>query len=256
MCISPIRLVPDVCTTIETTARDAGLDPHFFARLIWQESLFDPYAISPAGALGIAQFMPGTAKLRGLVDPFNPAEALRASADYLAELRKAYGNLGLAAAAYNGGEGRIDRYVAKGSRLPQETRTYVYKITGHSVGTWRNKPPAKVDLSLDGDLPFHAGCVRYASNRNLPGFDGPDAPKPWAMVFAADANRTKAEARARRMQAAHPSILGEASTEVQRTQLPGRVLWTAQIGRNSMKSASDLCNKLRYDGGGCMVLRN
>ena len=79
-CIRLASYVADVCGVIETAARRNRLDPSFFARLIWKESLFDAAAVSPAGAQGIAQFMPGTAELRGLADPFNPAEALLASA--------------------------------------------------------------------------------------------------------------------------------------------------------------------------------
>ena len=84
-CIALASYIPDVCRTIEAVARLNGVDVNFFARLIWKESLFDAGAISPAGAQGIAQFMPGTAALRGLRDAFNPAAALAASAEYLAE---------------------------------------------------------------------------------------------------------------------------------------------------------------------------
>jgi soluble lytic murein transglycosylase-like protein len=58
----------------------------FFARVIWQESRFDAKAVSLKGAEGIAQFMPRTASWHGLVDPFDPIEALRHSAAYLREL--------------------------------------------------------------------------------------------------------------------------------------------------------------------------
>ncbi|MGB7430843.1 MAG: transglycosylase SLT domain-containing protein, partial [Ahrensia sp.] len=57
-----------ICDLIETSATEAQISPHFFARLIWKESRFDALAVSPVGAQGIAQFMPGTAVLRGLAD--------------------------------------------------------------------------------------------------------------------------------------------------------------------------------------------
>ena len=75
-CISVGNYVADVCSAIERAAGRNRLDPHFFARLLWKESLFEPGAISPVGAQGIAQFMPGTAQLVGLDDPFNPAKAI------------------------------------------------------------------------------------------------------------------------------------------------------------------------------------
>jgi hypothetical protein len=65
-----------ICDLIETHAAAHSLPPDFFARLIWKESRFDPAAVSPAGAEGIAQFMPGTAALRGLTDPFDVDQAI------------------------------------------------------------------------------------------------------------------------------------------------------------------------------------
>ena len=79
--------VADVCRRIEAAAKERDLPPGFLARLIWKESRFDPDAVSPKGASGIAQFMPGTAALRGLEDPFDPRTAIPASAHYLSDLR-------------------------------------------------------------------------------------------------------------------------------------------------------------------------
>ncbi len=106
VCILQTSFVTDTCHAIQTFVTRHALNPHFFVRLIWQESRFDPNALSPAGAQGIAQFMPGTARLRGLDDPFNPADALEHSAQYLAEMANRFGNLGLAAVGCNGGERR------------------------------------------------------------------------------------------------------------------------------------------------------
>ena len=99
-----------VCRTIETAARESALDSGFFARLLWKESLFQAGVVSPAGAQGIAQFMPDTAKLRGLENAFDPEAALRASAAYLSELARTYGNLGLAIVKHilNRHEGRLE----------------------------------------------------------------------------------------------------------------------------------------------------
>jgi soluble lytic murein transglycosylase-like protein len=97
----------DICRTLEQAAAENGVPVEFFARVIWQESRFNARAVSPKGAAGIAQFMPQTASWHGLADPFDPVEALRHSANYLRELRDQFGNLGLAAAAYNAGPGRV-----------------------------------------------------------------------------------------------------------------------------------------------------
>ena len=122
--------VERVCELIGTHAKANALPPEFFARLIWKESRFDPNAISPVGAEGIAQFMPGTAKLRRLADPFDIDQAIPASAAYLAELKKDFGNLGLAAAAYNAGEKRVSRWLTSGGSLPLETENYVLDVLG------------------------------------------------------------------------------------------------------------------------------
>src|SRR5690606_34078460 len=96
-----------ICHLIESSAATDGIPVDFFTRLIWQESSFRSHAVSPKGAQGIAQFMPTTAAERGLADPFDPEQAIPASARYLRELHDRLGNLGLAAAAYNAGPDRV-----------------------------------------------------------------------------------------------------------------------------------------------------
>jgi hypothetical protein len=127
----------EICAEVESRADESWLPRYFMARLIWQESAFDPLAVSPAGAQGIAQFMPGTARDRGLENPFDPVSALAASAAYLAELRGTFGNLGLAAAAYNAGEQRVRDWLAGNADLPPETQNYVRTITGRNSVEWK-----------------------------------------------------------------------------------------------------------------------
>jgi hypothetical protein len=109
----------------------------FLTRLIWRESSFRVGVVSPVGAQGVAQFMPGTARERGLLDPFDPEQAIPHAAHLLADLRRQFGNLGLAAAAYNGGPGRVSNWLAGSGGLPAETRSYVYAITGQPAEDWR-----------------------------------------------------------------------------------------------------------------------
>ena len=98
--------------------------------------------MSPAGAVGIAQFMPKVATGRGLADPFEPAAALHESAEFLRELLNRFGNLGLAAAAYNAGPKRVQDWLAKRGPLPRETRNYVHIITGHRAEKWTTSAPS------------------------------------------------------------------------------------------------------------------
>ena len=134
-------LSDSICWTLEAAAAANGLPLEFFARVIWEESRFKPNAIGPptrAGhrAQGIAQFMPYTAAERGLADPFNPESALSEAAEFLAELRREFGNLGLAAAAYNAGPGRVRDFIDGRGGMPAQTRHYVRAITGRSVEEW------------------------------------------------------------------------------------------------------------------------
>ena len=78
-CIRAESFEADLCAQIEAEARQHGLPPGFLARLLWQESRFDPNAVSPKAARGIAQFIDSTARLRGLEDQFNPAESVEKS---------------------------------------------------------------------------------------------------------------------------------------------------------------------------------
>jgi Transglycosylase SLT domain/SPOR domain len=255
-CVAESTYIPDVCRLIEAAARESGLDRDFFARLLWKESLFDATAVSPAGAQGIAQFMPETAKLRGLGDAFNPAEALVASARYLSELSRDLGNIGLAAVAYNGGEARAARFIAAEAGLPLETRAYVRAITGHSAETWRDAPPASVDLALDKGGDFQAACIARAEARSL---REPRAPVlPWGVIVASNRDGAGAERQVARLQNRYAAILrGEtvAYTGGRRPGLPPG-LHVAQVGRSSRAEAEALCTRLRAAGGDCMVLRN
>ncbi len=127
----------DLCEVLEEIAGEFDIPAPLFTRLIWQESRFRNDTVSRAGAQGMAQFMPRTAELRGLEDPFDPLQALPASADFLRDLVEQFGNFGLAAAAYNGGPTRVRNWLAGRGTLPQETRDYVIKITGRPAEHWR-----------------------------------------------------------------------------------------------------------------------
>jgi hypothetical protein len=111
----------------------------FLLKLLAQESAFKPTSISKAGALGIAQFMPGTAIAVGLRDPFEPVAAINAAAKHLAALHARFGSLGLAAAAYNAGPDRVSAWLSGQKTLPQETIDYVWRVTGVDIKTWAAK---------------------------------------------------------------------------------------------------------------------
>ena len=147
-----------VCSAAASVAQANNLPVPFFANLIWAESSFDIRTISRAGAQGIAQFMPRTAVQFGLINPFEPIHALNVSGKFLRDLNAQFGNLGLAAAAYNAGPRRVSDWLAKRGELPGETRNYVVRITGRPVEEWVN---AKNDVEMLL-MPAKAPCVQVA----------------------------------------------------------------------------------------------
>ena len=150
----------DLCRALEQSAADNALPVEFFARVIWQESRFNATTVSPKGAEGIAQFMPETASWHGLSDPFDPIESLRHSAAYLRELLDRFGNLGLAAAAYNAGPGRVSAWLTHHRALPPETRNYVALVTGWTADEWASSsPPERAETTIPQGVP----CARLAN---------------------------------------------------------------------------------------------
>ena len=150
----PNVAIESVCHTLASAAQEHGLPTGFFARLIWQESKFDQRAVSHAGAQGVAQFMPAVAAERGLLNPFDPLSALPQSARFLKQHLEYFGNLGLAAAAYNAGARRVTDWLSRRGKLPDETRNYVKSITGHPAEKWTQT--SQLDLAVD--LPRRAPC--------------------------------------------------------------------------------------------------
>jgi hypothetical protein len=149
-----------LCKSLMTSAQDYDLPVPFFANLIWQESRLQRDAVSRVGAQGIAQFMPQVAAAEGVVDPFDPRQAIPASARLLRALRAHFGNLGFAAAAYNAGAHRVGEWLDHHRALPRETQSYVVRVTGRTIEAWRTSP---VD---DSKLAF----VQLMPCRVLPAF--------------------------------------------------------------------------------------
>jgi hypothetical protein len=148
-----------MCTAVAAVARANKLPIPFFANLIWQESNFDTKTISRAGAQGVAQFMPKTAVEYGLINPFEPIHALNVAGKFLRELYDQFGNLGMAAAAYNAGPRRVIAWMAKRGDLPAETRRYVLKVTGHPPEQWVGDKAKDPEVTL---MPAKAPCVEVA----------------------------------------------------------------------------------------------
>ena len=144
-----------ICEAVRAAAEENDIPIGFFVRLLWQESRFRTEEVSSAGAQGIAQFMPQTAVEMDLRDPLDPLQAIPASAKFLRKLHNQFGNIGLAAAAYNAGGGRIEKWLARRSPLPKETRAYVKIITGNKAEAWTDQENT---VYMPTDLPKKAPC--------------------------------------------------------------------------------------------------
>ena len=240
---------------MQSAAAANELPIEFFTRLIWQESRFNPRAVSHKGAQGVAQFMPKTALWRGLLDPFDPIQALPQSAAFLRELRAQFGNLGLAAAAYNAGRGRVQAWLAGHASLPGETRAYVIAITGHSADAWRaGEPREEVVLPA---LPCTQVAKLFTPSR--PVLSPQPKPLPWGIQLVGNWSEARALASYDSLQKQYPAILGGRQPVLIHSKIAGRgpAVWTRiRVGADTREGAEKLCSNLKSAGGSCIVLRN
>lgn len=258
----PSGHIAETCHTIETEARRSGLPPGFLARLIWKESRFNPNAVSAKGARGIAQFMPATARERGLADPFDPELALAASAAYLADLKDQFGNLGLAAAAYNAGPSRVARWRNNASRLPWETRNFVRSITGLTATQWADPDVDAPEFVLHKTRSFSQACLELArfarTSRRRSIIEG-TAAKPWGALIASHFTKTGADASLRRLANSYRVVAEHQPIEFLRRRNPsrgGKVMFQVLLGADDRDAARSLCSQLNRTGGACIVVRN
>jgi hypothetical protein len=261
----PTSFLDAVCSVIVQAAVTNQLPAEFFTRLIWQESRFNPHARSYKGAEGIAQFMPGTARWRGLADSYEPFQSLRESARWLAELREQFGNLGLAAAAYNAGPGRVQAWLSGHAALPRETQHYVRVITGRSVDEWSQRR-GDDESTTQESVPCIDIAKAFASSNPRTQLAGrsnassnPATIGPWGLQLIGDWSEDRALTDYRKLQGRFPTILGDRQPLVLRSRMAGRgsaVWYLIRVAESSRQRATELCNKLEAAGGKCLVFRN
>jgi len=219
----------DICRALEQDAAENELPVQFFARVIWQENRFD------ARKQGIAQFI----------------EALRNSARYLRDLKARFGNIGLAAAAYNAGPERVVAWLSNHRPLPGKTRNYVAIITGRTADEWASaNPPKTSETTIPQGLP----CTRLA---NLIAY----VPR-WGMQITANWSESKAWATYRLVQQQYPALIGDRepivirSRGIDETGKEGKLRYNIRIVDDDRAYLERLCQKLIEAGGACVVLRN
>jgi soluble lytic murein transglycosylase-like protein len=253
------NVIGAVCALIDSSALAETLPVAFLTRLIWQESNFRSDAISPAGARGVAQFMPATANARGLADPFDPEAAIPEAAALLSQLRDQFGNLGLAAAAYNAGPARVARFVAGEQALPAETEAYVAIVTKHSPQEWRGKDAAKL---VEAELFPDASCVQIVAKFRTAEptlFARSPFWAPWGVQIAGAFSKAAALRQYKRAEARYAAILGGVEPMVLAGRLMNRgfgAFYRVRAPAQTRAEAQQLCAKLRKVGGACVVLRS
>jgi hypothetical protein len=273
--VGELRAGDTVCSLIDAAAARNNLPVDFLTRLVWRESHFAADAVSPKGAQGIAQFMPGTAALRGLDDPFDARSAISASAAYLSDLKGAFGNLGLAAAAYNAGERRTADWLAGDASLPWETENYVIFVTGRTAEEWKADrlvaaaEPASVSASIVAAPPTPssaAACTdiaavlaKGAGAAVVPASLGSAPWAPWGVQVGGDFSATRALASYAALQKRYPTIIGSRQPLLVRSVMMsrGRAPFTnVRVPAASRQEADALCRDLHAAGGACIVMRN
>jgi len=253
-----------VCLLVESAAYANGLPVEFFVRLIWQESRFKPTAIGPSTrsgkrALGIAQFMPATAAERNLLDPLNPIEALPKAAEFLKDLRGQFGNLGLAAAAYNAGAGRVRAWMAGAASMPAQTRAYVKAVTGNSVDEWATGRDVKIKTDSEVSCETLMAKLEQPPTAFLAALQQhvvTGAMQPWGAILGAHRSRPEILERYAALQLRFAAVLAGRDPillERGRGSLPR---YQVRVGAESRAAANDICKRIHLAGGDCVVLRN
>jgi hypothetical protein len=245
-----------LCEALATAATSNDLPVDFFTRLIWQESRFKPDAVSPKGAQGIAQFMPMTARSSGLEDPFNPLEAIAKSGQLLRDLRREFGNLGLAAAAYNAGPKRVHDWLGSQRLLPLETRAYVRFVTGRSVEEWTGEPTKPLDMPSLAIVPCDLPVATLTQAKPDASAPKPETVKPWGVEVVGGPTPAKALARYHEWQSKY-AILADRDPHVVIRGIMGEMgAARVRVDEETRGAADKLCAALRAAGAYCDVWRN
>jgi hypothetical protein len=244
------------CPIIDRAAHDAGIPVGLLTRLVWIESRFRPNVVSPKGAQGIAQFMPETALERGLADPFDPEQAIPKAARLLLDLRRQFGNLGLAAAAYNAGATRVAEWLAGTASLPPETRSYVLAVTGRMAEDWaadKGHEPRRAS-AVDGDSCAVVTATLLVEDDTR---TGPIA--PWGVQLAGNFSKAVALASFARVRQQFSRLLGDRQPMILGGVLRSRgtrPFYRVMLPAATRAEADRMCRAILAQGGACVALRS
>jgi hypothetical protein len=219
-----------ICVAAELEAKANNIDPAFFARLLWRESLFDPNVVSYKGA-------------------------------FLSDLRSQFGNLGLAAAAYNAGEQRVLNWQNGKGSMPLETQDYVAFVTGKDVEEWKVSTASFPIPAIGKGEKFLDDCTSLASRKiklSEPGIAS--APrKPWGALIAANFSERTALSMYQRLKLRFPKLIAERQPMITRKKNLSRGtrrIVLVMLGEATAKDAQATCQSLNAVGAPCVVRKN
>jgi Transglycosylase SLT domain len=255
--IAPPRTAGSVtssaCRIAENAARASGVPVSLLTRLLWQESRFQAGVTSPKGAQGIAQFLPTTAAEHGLADPFDPEQAIPKAARLLTALDRRFGNFGLAAAAYNAGPDRVDRWLAGTGSLPAETQAYVLAVTGRAAADWTGGQAAAYDLSADA-----GSCVEITAALQAEAGAAPIPLAPWGVQLSGNFSKSVALASFERAAQHYRGVLGNMRPMILGSVLRSRgtrPFYRVLVPAASRIEAEGFCRAIIVRGGACVAER-
>src|SRR5271166_2855327 len=205
----------------------------------------------------MTQFMPETARLNRLDDPFNPHEAIPKSAQLLRDLNRQFGNLGLAAAAYNAGPARVRDWLDAHRVLPDETQAYVRIVTGRTIEEWTSGQNVSLNLAALKDLPCdQSGLVLIPLNPAMPSSQKPATAKPWGVEVVGGPTSEKALTRYREWLPKYAAIVGHREPKLVLVGIIGQMgAVHVRVATDTREEGNKVCAQLRAAGAYCEVLR-
>ena len=172
-------------------------------------------------------------------------------------MRAKFGNLGLAAAAYNAGPQRMQDWLSGKRTLPSETLAYVRRVTGHSAEEWKRPDARTWQVSIASDTPC-VGTTKLAAKPAPAAPSTPPAPRAaWAVQLIGDRLESSALSRYAQLQKKYQAILGGREPLLVRTTMGKAAIWhRISIAADTRDAAETLCSRLRAVGGSCLVQSN
>jgi hypothetical protein len=248
------------CQALMDAAAAHNLPPDFFVRLIRQESNFDPSSVSHKGAQGIAQFMPGTARWRGLADPLNRSRRCRSQHDGSVNCASNLAISDWQPLRITRDPRRVQEWLGGRGNLPGETRAYVRIITGRSAEEWAQGNIVDEAIGLPGQLP----CDQLVSGvRIQPGItvttrDRTSAGE-WGLQLLGNWSESQALSDYKALQKRFQPVLGDRPPMIIRSRMAGRggaPWYLIRVAEGTRDRARQLCSRFEAIGGSCLVFRN